>query len=50
MTAESAPLAAKSPREPDRRAIVSRGTRVYLRTLTPEDLDHLSVWAEDPVI
>jgi ribosomal-protein-alanine N-acetyltransferase len=50
VTAESAPLAAKSPREPDRRAIVSRGTRVYLRTLTPEDLNHLSEWAEDPFI
>jgi RimJ/RimL family protein N-acetyltransferase len=33
-----------------RSGIVSRGTRVYLRTLQPEDLDHLSGWAEDPQI
>ncbi len=33
-----------------RSGIVSRGTRVYLRTLQPEDLDHLSDWAEDPQI
>ena len=33
-----------------RSGIVSRGTRVYLRTLQPEDLDHLSGWAEDPDI
>jgi diamine N-acetyltransferase len=33
-----------------RSGIVSRGTRVYLRTLQPEDLDHLSGWAEDPSI
>ena len=33
-----------------RRGIVSRGTRVYLRTLQPEDLECLSDWAEDPVI
>lgn len=30
--------------------VVSRGTRVYLRTLRPEDFDHLSSWAEDPFI
>jgi RimJ/RimL family protein N-acetyltransferase len=50
VTAESTPLAAENPREPDRRAVVSRGTRVYLRTLRPEDLEHLSDWAEDPFI
>ena len=33
-----------------RSGIVSRGTRVYLRTLQPEDLDHLSGWAEDSYI
>src|SRR5437764_1142213 len=33
-----------------RSGIVSRGTRVYLRTLQPEDLDHLSGWAEAPAI
>ncbi len=33
-----------------RTGVVSRGTRVYLRTLQPEDLDYLSEWAEDPLI
>src|SRR5437867_9064715 len=33
-----------------RTGVVSRGTRVYLRTLCPEDLDYLSVWAEDPFL
>src|SRR5262249_62380242 len=33
-----------------RRGVVSRGLRVYLRTLTPEDLAYLSEWAEDPFI
>ncbi|HXH83972.1 MAG TPA: GNAT family protein [Candidatus Tectomicrobia bacterium] len=28
-------------------AVVSRGTRVYLRTLTPADLVHLARWVED---
>ena len=31
-----------------RRGVVSRGLRVYLRTLAPEDLEYLSEWAEDP--
>ncbi|MEK7387180.1 MAG: GNAT family protein, partial [candidate division NC10 bacterium] len=30
--------------------IVSRGARVCLRTLQPEDLEYLSDWAEDPFI
>ena len=33
-----------------RTGVVSRGTRVYLRTLHPDDLDYLSVWAEDPFL
>ncbi|MEK7714783.1 MAG: GNAT family protein [candidate division NC10 bacterium] len=33
-----------------RRGIVSRGARVWLRTLQPEDLEYLSDWAEDPFI
>jgi len=42
-------------RRPDARrgrgtGVVSRGTRVYLRTLRPEDLDYLSEWAEDPLL
>ncbi len=52
MTAESTSLASAGGGrgEPDRRGIVSRGTRVYLRTLTPEDLEYLTDWAEDPLI
>ncbi len=33
-----------------RAGVVSRGTRVYLRTLAPEDLTYLSGWAEDSFI
>ena len=33
-----------------RQGVVSRGTRVYLRTLAPVDLDYLAAWAEDPFI
>jgi RimJ/RimL family protein N-acetyltransferase len=33
-----------------RTAIVSRGKRVYLRTLQPQDLDDLAEWAENPFI
>jgi RimJ/RimL family protein N-acetyltransferase len=31
-------------------SVISRGTRVYLRTLTPADLEHLSVWVDDPFL
>jgi RimJ/RimL family protein N-acetyltransferase len=42
-------------RRPDARrvrrtGVVSRGTRVYLRTLRPADLDYLTDWAEDPFL
>ena len=49
---DSAPLAAPGPGEEARRraGVVSRGTRVYLRTLQPEDLGYLAAWAEDPFI
>jgi ribosomal-protein-alanine N-acetyltransferase len=30
--------------------VISRGTRVYLRTLIPKDLDLLSDWIEDPFL
>jgi len=33
-----------------RTGVVSRGTRVYLRTLHPNDLQYLSDWAEDPFL
>src|SRR5262247_671776 len=46
------PITRVSPGEGSarRRSVVSRGTRVYLRTLRPEDLEYLSEWAEDPFI
>lgn len=30
--------------------VISRGTRVHLRTMTPKDLDHLSAWVDDPFL
>jgi ribosomal-protein-alanine N-acetyltransferase len=38
------------PRPIERGTIISRGTRVSLRTLTPADLDHLSAWVDDPFL
>ena len=35
---------------PERGNIVCRGRRVYLRTLTPADLEHLSGWVDDPFL
>jgi len=41
----------QSPQPPgERGSVISRGTRVYLRTLTPADLEHLSVWVDDPFL
>ena len=37
-----------SPRELG--SVISRGTRVYLRTFTPADLEHLSAWVDDPFL
>lgn len=34
----------------ERGVVIARGQRVYLRTLVPSDLDHLSEWAEDPFL
>jgi RimJ/RimL family protein N-acetyltransferase len=39
-----------SPPPSERGSVISRGTRVYLRTLTPADLEHLSVWVDDPFL
>lgn len=49
---EPTPLASTGESQParSRLGIVSRGTRVCLRTLQPEDLEYLSDWAEDPFI
>lgn len=33
-----------------RGVVIARGTRVYLRTLTPADLEHLSAWVDDPYL
>ena len=38
------------PRPPEQGIVISRGTRVYLRTMMPQDLEHLSAWVEDPFL
>ena len=49
---EEAPFMSSSPGggTARRRGVVSQGLRVYLRTLSPEDLEYLSEWAEDAFI
>ena len=49
---EEMPSVSRRPdaRRSRRTGVVSRGTRVYLRTLRPEDLEYLSSWAEDPFL
>jgi RimJ/RimL family protein N-acetyltransferase len=37
-------------RRPDEGVVISRGTRVYLRTFTPSDLVWLAEWVEDPFL
>jgi ribosomal-protein-alanine N-acetyltransferase len=39
-----------APPAPERGSVICRGTRVYLRTLTPPDLEHLSSWVDDPFL
>ena len=46
---------ADTPSHPDSRPaeqgiVISRGLRVYLRTMTPADLQHLSGWVDDPFL
>ena len=46
---------ADAPSHPDSRSaeqgiVISRGLRVYLRTMTPADLQHLSGWVDDPFL
>ena len=46
---------ADAPSHPDSRPaeqgiVISRGLRVYLRTMVPRDLEHLSAWVEDPFL
>ena len=37
-------------RRPDEGVVISRGTRVYLRTFTPRDLAWLTEWVDDPYL
>ena len=46
---------ADAPSHPDSRPgeqgiVISRGLRVYLRTMTPADLQHFSGWVDDPFL
>jgi len=34
----------------ERGSVIARGLRVYLRTFTPADLDHLAAWVDDPFL
>jgi RimJ/RimL family protein N-acetyltransferase len=43
-------LTSAHERRARRQGVVSRGPHVYLRTLTPADLDFMAEWAEDPFI
>jgi RimJ/RimL family protein N-acetyltransferase len=48
---EEPPVAVPSDvRRPSRGVVISRGTRVYLRTFTQDDLVWLSEWVEDPYL
>lgn len=42
--------ATAAAQEPPGGVIISRGTRVSLRTLTPADLGHLAIWVDDPFL
>lgn len=45
------PAAPVPPPPPgERGSVIARGTRVFLRTLTRADLDHLSAWVDDPFL
>jgi RimJ/RimL family protein N-acetyltransferase len=43
-------LEARSGPRASREVVITRGTRVYLRTFTPEDLAYLAEWVEDPFL
>src|SRR5882724_12874196 len=48
---EDPPLAVPADiRRPDEGVVISRGTRVYLRTFTPRDLAWLTEWVDDPYL
>lgn len=42
--------AAPAARPRRNHVVIACGTRVYLRTFTPGDLDHLAAWVEDPFL
>jgi RimJ/RimL family protein N-acetyltransferase len=39
-----------SPHPAEQGVVISRGTRVYLRTMRPRDLEHLASWVDDPFL
>ncbi len=45
-----APSTSQSPRPAEQGVVISRGTRVYLRTMTLRDLDLFNRWVEDPFL
>jgi RimJ/RimL family protein N-acetyltransferase len=44
------PEAASTPRRRKHHVVIARGLRVYLRTFTADDLEHLAAWVEDPFL
>src|SRR4030095_14400974 len=42
--------AAPRSRPPESGVVICRGTRVYLRTLAPHDLELLAAWVDDPFL
>lgn len=46
----SEPSVRGGPPPPSGGVVISRGTRVFLRTLTPRDLPLLTAWADDPFL
>jgi RimJ/RimL family protein N-acetyltransferase len=38
------------PRPAPQGVVISRGLRVYLRTMTLDDLEHLATWVDDPFL
>jgi RimJ/RimL family protein N-acetyltransferase len=39
-----------TPRPAAQGVVISRGLRVYLRTMVPSDLEHLASWVDDPFL
>jgi len=47
--ADAAPSQSR-PRPAEQGVVISRGLRVYLRTMVPGDLQHLASWVDDPFL